>query len=741
MRNDSRLGRLIKIAAAFLQGENSELFKTKFGGEGDEEEVKDLARRFYAIFGTWTDYEAYRALVGSKNNIVEMKDFISKCEDKLASVKRIITELNLGIQDRAIDDLGRQYLRKYVAEIDSDSFLSRLRELNKVEGRTGEDLYELLRNEKRKNRDAKVESPEFEGKDLSGIESYKDWMLKIKNSGEAHSMDDIISLVRTFLKMNARSAEKKNINDFSSYSELQRYLDDQSFVDKDAYISSIAVPATQNDMSKIIYEDERWKVVLIGSTIGGQWWGQGTDFCISRLENNLYSTYARTTDPYFIIDKAAASSDPMRKFTVAIKYDEDGNYEINQDSSTMTNASNIGISIGDIERALDGKWGMIKQKIMEESGSRKSSMGTANKTRIKKIIDDQDLGNAKLYEKEIAADEELSKKFLYGVNLNNHAQYHGLISEIVKKKPYDFLENFSKESWAAPYIDVAAKAYAEEDPHYFLVSHSEMPWAKQLTESIGGKTWEEFAGEKLAEKDPAWFLKHFSKEPWATPYIDIAAKIYVERDPANFLHYFSKMSWANKPVESIEGKTWVQFVAKIYAESDPANFLKYFSKEPWAAPYIDGAAKALIEKDSGWFLQEFSKMLWATPYIDIAAKTYAEKDHYDFLANFSANFSKMSWANKPVESLEGKTWVDIAAKIYVERDPANFLYYFSKMSWANEPVESLEGKTWKEFAIEKLNDKKRASENTINVKLTKLARALRSLKLQKESAELLKIIE
>jgi hypothetical protein len=121
-------------------------------------------------------------------------------------------------------------------------------------------------------------------------------------------------------------------------------------------------------------------VVLIGSTIGGQWWGRDTDFCISTIENNLYSSYAteQKIDPYFIIDKLAQSSDPMRKFTIAIQYDVygSGEFKISNDSYTMTDARNIGISLNSIQAALGKDYNKVFESIMQDAGSRKENIGT-----------------------------------------------------------------------------------------------------------------------------------------------------------------------------------------------------------------------------------------------------------------------------------------------------------------------------------------------------------------------------
>jgi hypothetical protein len=143
----------------------------------------------------------------------------------------------------------------------------------------------------------------------------------------------------------------------------------------------------------------------------------------------------------------------------------------------------------------------------------------------------------------------------------------------VKEEPCTFLSRFSKEPWAAPYIDVAAGVCIGEGPEEFierfiLYSSFEKPWLKKPVESLGGKNWKEFAAEACVKKEPRSFLIRFSKEPWAAPYIDVAAEVCAGEDPDGFIRLFSKEPWAKKRVESLGGKTWVEFAKGKLAERE-----------------------------------------------------------------------------------------------------------------------------------------------------------------------------
>jgi hypothetical protein len=208
--------------------------------------------------------------------------------------------------------------------------------------------------------------------------------------------------------------------------------------------------------------------------------------------------------------------------------------------------------------------------------------------------------------------------------------------------PEYFLENFSDEPWAQPYLDLAAKKFIEEDSDYFLAKFSEKTWAQPYIDLAANLT-----AKKSIEENPDYFLKDYSDEPWAQPYIDLAAKSCIEKNHHNFLYNFSNKAWA---------EPYIDLAAKNYIEKDFLSFLRYFSEKPWAGPYIDLAAKSCIWKDPYLFLVRFSEKPWAGPYIDLAAESCIEINPYLFLVRFL----EKPWANTPVESIGGKTWVEYA---------------------------------------------------------------------------------
>lgn len=542
------------------------------------------------------DYEEYRSLANSISTIEELEEFLAKCDDAISIISKKIS--SFGIRESGAIDMAKQFVQKYYKDL--DFIIPKVNESN-----TEEDMFSLLRGEKKKVNN------EFEGKDISGLsKDYTDWILKIFNlskaGGEAHSIDDIISLAKTF-KSSEQKFEKK-IGEFNFYSEASRYLNDNSGVSKKVYTESIRVAAQENDMSRIVFNDDRWTVVLIGSTIGGQWWGRDTDFCISTIEDNLYSSYAteQKIDPYFIIDKLAQSSDPMRKFTIAIQYDRIGKFKISNDSFTMTDARNIGITLDSIYAALGKDYNKVFESINRDAATREENIGTINSNKIAAKVSEKDYEFIRKYEKEIITNNKLTESILKGINNTGDAEkVKNIIKGYADNFSYKFLKNFINEPWTKDYIPRAA--------------------------------------DRNAEDNPASFLIRFRNEAWAQPYVPRAAENYAKKDPYDFLRDFINEPWA---------ETYFHIAAKILVESNPFNFLTDFRKEPWAKEHITTAAENCAEKYPKYFLHNFTNEPWAKEHIPTAAKSYVNKNSpHDFLRDFSIK----PWAHEPREDLDGKS--------------------------------------------------------------------------------------
>ena len=63
------------------------------------------------------------------------------------------------------------------------------------------------------------------------------------------------------------------------------------------------------------------------------------------------------------------------------------------------------------------------------------------------------------------------------MSLNENSSREKIL-DYIKKYAFDFINHFSDEPWAQPYIDEAAKIYAKERLFDFIRNFSDKPWAQ-----------------------------------------------------------------------------------------------------------------------------------------------------------------------------------------------------------------------------------------------------------------------
>jgi hypothetical protein len=369
-----------------------------------------ISDRLFNLFKGFRDVESFNQMISPLNK-EQLEPFISKLESIYPQVK---SKLDKVLPQNLSETQARIYIVKFYKEIDTSSFLSNLDNLQ-----SKEDFFSLMKGIKKEKQISSI----FEGKDIQGLSQLElQWIEKVFNDpNEAHSVNDILSLVRSFNRDQERFDKK--ITDFESYSKVQEYLDSKSGISEHAYMESIRLPAQSNEMSNIVYEDERWKVVAIGSTIAGQYWRYATrsdpNLCIGTLTNNQFTSYSieDNLDIYFIIDKVNSGSDnPMRMFSMALE--RINQYpSISKDDSTMTNSLNKKISMNDIRNTLGNVYRNIHNAIMKDAESRKESLGRKNVIKLHDLIKDREstlnnLKKIKIYLNELITNRDNVTKLL-----------------------------------------------------------------------------------------------------------------------------------------------------------------------------------------------------------------------------------------------------------------------------------------------------------------------------------------
>ena len=79
---------------------------------------------------------------------------------------------------------------------------------------------------------------------------------------------------------------------FRSLSHLRGAIDGLGAASKSAYLYSIKNHALDPDNTDTIYDSNNFTVALSGTTMSSQWWAQGTVWCTSYLEGNMFEHYS-----------------------------------------------------------------------------------------------------------------------------------------------------------------------------------------------------------------------------------------------------------------------------------------------------------------------------------------------------------------------------------------------------------------------------------------------------------------
>jgi hypothetical protein len=413
----------------------------------------EISNRLYNLFKGLRDVDSFNQMISSLSQ-EQLEPFVSKLEQVYPQVK---SKLDKILPQNLAEIQAKFYIVKFYKNIDTPSFLSNLDDLQ-----SKEDFFNLMKGTKKEKQISSI----FEGKNIEGLSQLElQWIEKVYNDpNEAHSVDDILSLVRSFKRDQERFDKK--VTDFESYAEVTKYLDSKSGISEHAYMESIRIPAQSNNISKVVYEDDEWKVVAIGSSIAAQYWRYAANavssMCIGRLEDNLFYKYGikNNLDIYFIIDKVDSGTDnPMRMFSIPIARSYSGNPILSNEPNTRVNALNQEISIDDIKNKLGNSFNDIDDAIMQDARSRKESLGRENYKKLNDLIKDREstlnnIKHVKMYINEFISDEKNIKNILrYNIDNINRLIAERLINDYRfflyrLNEMYPDLERAIAEKWA-----------------------------------------------------------------------------------------------------------------------------------------------------------------------------------------------------------------------------------------------------------------------------------------------------
>lgn len=500
--------------------------------------------------------------------------------------------------ERAASGFAIQYYNKFIRTSDLSVTLTE-ENLPQPLPETIEELkaliqsVEVIRSKSKKEELVENIKSKYNNIDLTNLnEDYLLWLnlryIESKNKpGEiVHPIEEAMETLRKF-----SSIQEK----YKSSVEFKKKVEEAGYKD----ISSIK-DLTLDDMEKIIVLDNSSLTVRVDGVkikgeefLGkfGEWnlwlphtketsvkivgydknYDPKTTWCTARTKgSNLFYNYIGRKDVpvflfYIIKDEPEEAEDWL-----SIGYVSSGDKLVpdfsGRDGGLSVDGNNNGLEEKSYAEILGENWILIKSRIESEI-EKYSISGAYGKTYIspaRSIIEGL-AKNLEEFKKELKPKSNEEKedfaKVILDSNPSEDVRFE-CAKILAKLNPHYFLKKFSEEPWAGPYLDLAVKNSIEKDSDNFLIQFSEKPWAQPYID---------LAAKNCIERYPGSFLHLFSEKPWAGPYIDLAAKKHIEEDPVDFLTFFDYKPWANTPVESIGGKTWVEYAESMRKKSGYNN--------------------------------------------------------------------------------------------------------------------------------------------------------------------------
>jgi len=128
---------------------------------------------------------------------------------------------------------------------------------------------------------------ELEQSDIS--KQHYPWVISILMNDEEDPMFEIISAIKIW---DRNKEELAPLEEYRSLSELRGSIDGLGTTSKSAYLYSIKNHANDPANTDIIYDSDNFTVVLCGTTMSSQWWADGTVWCTSYLDGNMFEHYS-----------------------------------------------------------------------------------------------------------------------------------------------------------------------------------------------------------------------------------------------------------------------------------------------------------------------------------------------------------------------------------------------------------------------------------------------------------------
>lgn len=334
-----------------------------------------------------------------------------------------------------------------------------------------------------------------------------------------------------------------------------------------------------------------------------------------------------------------------------------------------------------------------------------------------------------------------------------------LIKNFVENYPDKFIFNYNlkEKEFYQDFIHLAMEALAQKDPRMFIQKFLVDRFTFRNFDSNIYRPYFSIAFKKLFDIKPSDAIryskdsyvgsKEWINEPWAKEYIIASAEELIKQHPPSLLEYVNE-SWAKEDWF----KRYIIEAVQKSAEKNPENILyylldddkKYLLEEEWMRPYLSIAAKQYIRFSPKKFLESCSDYDWAKPYLGLAFEGF-EKEVLRDMSFFRTPVGIAGFLKNYGNKEDFKPHINIIIQLLAEKTPGVILSDFKNEQWANTPVESIGGKTWVEYAEELIRKQDEAqsggivSNGRFKNKIIKLAKFIGNIGLNKEATQILKL--
>jgi len=149
---------------------------------------------------------------------------------------------------------------------------------------------------------------------ISSNHKYLEWMAKVyQDSARQNDMtvDMILDVVERFDRKKNK-LPRKDLYSYKSLTALKQILD--NLKERQRIIDT-------HEQSKVIYEDDRFKVVLPESHDASCYYGAGTKWCTASKDNaGHFTNYNQSGKLFYILDKTLPTSNPLYKIALNKTY-------------------------------------------------------------------------------------------------------------------------------------------------------------------------------------------------------------------------------------------------------------------------------------------------------------------------------------------------------------------------------------------------------------------------------------